>query len=273
MCEWLRQILERKADTTDLSELKVGHFVAYVDILGFKSVTTDPLDIPAACHMILDLNRGIDLLCQLPRFRSVRAFGFSDCAFIVFDTFEAGVLFCSTLFQICMGSKARLRGAITMGYAYDLRPHTDKQFRAKNFRPSPFCGTAFTLSATLESQIKLPGVRLYYWACNSTPGSGVTQITRDTGRQFPGANSHPVTVREVVWPSNYNANVVTELNQVAGTFCVPSYQELRAKVDQEKAKFQNLAACNKVKQGSDATFELFEYWEQTLRPNGLPPAP
>ena len=65
---------------TNLSELRLGRVVAFVDILGFGGLTTDPMDIPVAVHHLLDLNEGIDRLCQLKRFQAVKAYGFSDCA-------------------------------------------------------------------------------------------------------------------------------------------------------------------------------------------------
>jgi len=94
---------------TNAAELRVGRYVAFVDLMGFGAVTLDPAQAASAFHQLLDLNQGINLLCQLPRFRGVRAYGFSDCAFLVFETFEEAVLFCSTLYQFCCSRKARLR--------------------------------------------------------------------------------------------------------------------------------------------------------------------
>jgi hypothetical protein len=281
MCRWITQLFELgkkemtpdNTQATDLSKLRLGPFVAYVDLLGFSSLTLPPSEIPSALHQLLDLNHGIDRLCQLPRFANIRAYGFSDCAYAAFETFEQAVLFCMTLFQFCASRKARPRGAIGMGYAYDLRAHVEKRFRACNFYPSPICGSAFTIAATLEMKIKLPGFRLYTWGCNPTVGSGVMEITRDTEKRHPVVQEADATVREIIWPADYNARIVNELNAVFGNDGVAPYAEIHAQIERECEGSRHLPEEDVHRASAQGTIEVFDFWERVVRQKRLVPAP
>lgn len=257
---------------TNLSELRLGQVVAFVDILGFGGLTTDPMDIPVAVHHLLDLNEGIDRLCQLKRFQAVKAYGFLDCAFIVFDRFEDAVLFCSTLYQFCASRKARIRGAIAPGEAYDLREHVQKTFHAPNFSPSPVCGTAFTMAAKLESGLLQKGFWLFAITPNpSVPGSAVMEFLRPLPGPFAKQPPHPEHMYEVMWPANYSAHVVEELNLSVGGVAVAPYDEIYARMRADRERW-NGSGNQVAVESAVATLEVFQYWEEKIRPKGILPA-
>ncbi len=261
------------SEPTNAAELRVGRYVAFVDLMGFGAVTLDPAQAASAFHQLLDLNQGIDLLCQLDRFRGVHAYGFSDCAFVVFESFEEAVLFCSTLYQFCCSRKARLRGAITPGYGYDLRQHTDRTFRAPNFRPSPVCGSGFTLAAALEMKAKLKGFRLFSWRCVPSTGSRVLEVTRELEALHPAHRDVEVRVREVIWPTDYNANVVQELNRLVGGDSVMPAEEIWRRFTAEWEQLAAAAPESERLPHLDATLGTFTHWHDVVRPRAVPPAP
>jgi len=258
---------------TNAADLRVGRYVAFVDLLGFGTVTLDPTQAASAFHQLLDLNEGIDLLCRLDRFRDVHAYGFSDCAFVVFESYEEAVLFCSTLYQFCCSRKARLRGAITPGYGYDLRQHTDRTFRAPNFRPSPVCGSAFTLAAALEMKAKLKGFRLFSWRCMPSTGSRVLEVTRELDLHHPSQPDVEVRVREILWPSDFNANVVRDLNRLVGRESVMPPEEIWRRFTAECEQLAAAAPESERLPHLDATLNTFTHWHQVVRPREVPPAP